>query len=551
MVWGGVSMSIDSAGYRPALWRGACTAVRRTGLCWVDAVFSALTLISLTPILCVRFPQSADYLNHLTRLFILTVPADHPIHQYYTVHWHLLANLGLEAVAMPLAAFVSAETAMKIVWCLCVVGMAAGVWYLHRALFRRTQPTLLLAAPMLINLPLTVGLLNFTLGVVLLLFAVGLWLRFDPRPTARQLALFNVLSGLTLVCHVAACAALALTVGALHVFRGRHFSFFRAAVSAAGFVAPLLLLSAVVLAGHHAHPMGLSVSGIIYQASSKWGMLSAPSYTGIPAADFFGTTSTCIGIGTLLVLRLAKCHASLIPPLFVWAIVLAIMPFEIGVASYIDIRNAAVVGVLLAGSLSCPQAFWGRRRLVAMAGLAFVVVAVPIRTAIMIAQWQIHEAHIDSFRALGARIPLGAKVLVSTPDLPARRPCAKPYHWEAFDEHIPTLLTMDRAAFVSTVFADPEMQPIQPTPAVRGYAYPNVGIASWNLLSTGLQGERNPAFFAKQPKAFFYVYPMHWNRRYDYLAMRQLPCDPVFRPTPGLAFVGESQTYRLYRIVKP
>ncbi len=59
----------------------------------VDLVFAVLALIAALPAALVRYPESADYLNHMAELFVLTAPADHPIHAFYTVHWHLLPNL--------------------------------------------------------------------------------------------------------------------------------------------------------------------------------------------------------------------------------------------------------------------------------------------------------------------------------------------------------------------------------------------------------------------------------------------------------------------------
>jgi len=185
----------------------------------VDVVFAALALVSLLPALLVRYPESADYLNHLARLFVLSAPADDPIHAFYRVHWHLIPNLGLELIALPLAALLPLEAVMKTIWALCVLGMAASVWFLHRSLFARTQPTLVLGALALTNLPLTTGLMSFTLGLALALAGIGLWFRLGDRPTLRALVMLNVLAAVILVMHVAACATLALTLGALHVLR--------------------------------------------------------------------------------------------------------------------------------------------------------------------------------------------------------------------------------------------------------------------------------------------------------------------------------------------
>src|SRR5208282_4569831 len=100
------------------------------------------------------------------------------------------------------------------------------------------------------SLPLTAGLMSFTLGLALALVAVGLWFRLGDRPTFRSIVMLNVIAAVILVMHVAACAGLALTVGALHVLRrpfGAAVMARRAAVIATGFVLPALLMIVTAL----------------------------------------------------------------------------------------------------------------------------------------------------------------------------------------------------------------------------------------------------------------------------------------------------------------
>src|SRR5579862_720625 len=111
----------------------------RRGFGGVDLIFAVLALIAALPAFLVRYPESADYLNHLARLYVLTAPPDDPVHAVYQVHWHLIPNLGLELLGVPLALILPLETVMRIIWLLAVLGLAAAVWFLHRALYPKAQ----------------------------------------------------------------------------------------------------------------------------------------------------------------------------------------------------------------------------------------------------------------------------------------------------------------------------------------------------------------------------------------------------------------------------
>jgi hypothetical protein len=518
------------------------TKDRRLGA--IDAAFAALAVLSLVPALCVRYPQSVDYLNHMARLFVLSAPADHPIHLYYAVHWHPVANLGLEIVALPLSSLIGIEAAMKAVWCLCVLGIAGGTWFVHRSLYPRSEPTLLLAAPMLLCLPLTVGLLNFTLGTALALFATGLWIRWSGRLTLRRLILFNLISGLTLIFHIAAGAALALTVGTLHVFRERKRFFPLLLQAASGFVLPLLLAAIVAVSANGGCG---TAPRIFYSLAAKIGIPAAPTFVANPVADAIGTSAVWFGLLAAWKTANGRCHRLTAAPILAWTAALLLLPNQIGNSSYIDIRMALIPAILLVASFRCPSHKKG-----AIAFLCtLAVVATLARVAVLVPAWQAYSADIAAFRAASARLPFGVKVLVvSAPETDDRR-CDASHRWAPKDEHIPSLLVIDRNAYVSTIFADPKMQPIEPTPKIRDYARANAGILPWNVLLAGQAAETHPALARKMPPDFWGYYPDGWTKRYDYLAVLKRVCDAVPPREPGLAFAGSSGIWRFYRIVRP
>jgi hypothetical protein len=76
-----------------------------------------------------------------------------------------------------------------------------------------------------------------------------------------------------------------------------------------------------------------------------------------------------------------------------------------------------------------------------------------------------------SFRAVDDRIQRGARVIVAAAT-PAG--CASDDSWSLLEEHLPSLLSIDRDAFVSTLFAGDGIQPIRWKLNLRGTGWPNV-----------------------------------------------------------------------------
>jgi hypothetical protein len=167
----------------------------------------------------------------------------------------------------------------------------------------------------------------------------------------------------------------------------------------------------------------------------------------------------------------------------------------------------------------------------------------------LIEGWRRHDADVASFRAIDGVVARGAKVIVATaPSVPG--PCRASRRWPPFDEHIPALLVIDRAAFVSTLFAKPDVQPIEPTATVGDIAVPDFGIVPWAVLaSNGNATEQPEELAADMSPDAWRVYGRDWRKNYDYLALRRLNCPADIPPQADLVPVGDSATYRLYRIV--
>jgi hypothetical protein len=95
----------------------------------------------------------------------------------------------------------------------------------------------------------------------------------------------------------------------------------------------------------------------------------------------------------------------------------------------------------------------------------------------------------------------------------------------------------------------PDVQPIEPMASVRDIAKQDAGIVPWQILdgaTTESLGKIAPASLAAEWRR---VYQPNWRKNYDYLALRRVNCAAEIPAQPDLVLVGESASYRLYRII--
>jgi hypothetical protein len=503
-----------------------------------DALFLGLISGCTLPAVLVRYPLSADYLNHLARLHILASSPDAPIRQYYEIHWSLIPNLAVDLLWAVLHPVASPEAVMKGALIGAIVALGLSVWFLHRSIFRRTQPTILLCALCLLNLPITAGMINFAMGLPLVFLALGCWIRMGGEISGRSLLLLNALGVVAYFAHIAVLAGLVLTVAAYHCLQqpvGARAALIRAAQLMPGLLLPGLLVVAGAIDGWQG---GTVQNGapIAFSATKLFTPLAA-FFTGRTAAD----VATLCATAALVIICRGPINPRLRSVLVVWTSVIVAVPSSIGTAAYIDARLAVIPVMIYLSSMAFQPRLVPVPVFAALAtGLSFV------RVLTLTPSWQLHDVHVRSFRAVDDRIPRGARVIV-TAATPAG--CASDDSWSLLEEHLPSLLSIDRDAFVSTVFAGDGIQPIRWKLNLRGTGWPNITAPSLTVLAkiATSEGKAQPTRGSPDVLQSVEIYG-GWLEHYDYLAMRD--CLPERAPMKYLLLVAHSDTYRIYKIVR-
>jgi hypothetical protein len=188
------------------------------------------------------------------------------------------------------------------------------------------------------------------------------------------------------------------------------------------------------------------------------------------------------------------------------------------------------------------------RRGEAIAWFVAFALLLTLRVGAVASVWSEHDADLAALRQVIAEVPAGAKVLVVRPELstdghrfdgePASR------HFMIDNDsltHLPSLLVLERHAFMPLLFSDPIKQPLRVKPPYDRIAKVDGAPPYVHALSAPTQTDIDRA-----------LYLQHWRDDFDYVLLIRpgsVPGAPtllpdILEPIASNAIVG------LYRIRK-
>ena len=213
---------------------------------WESRPFVAtMILLAFVPLLYPSVPPLVDLLGHMGRYRVELDVANSPdLQRYYGFQWHLIGNLGVDLLIIPLAKLVGLEMAVKLIAMSIPPLTVAGFLWVAREVHNRLPPTAALALPFAFSHPFLFGFLNYTLSMALAFLAFALWLRLGRLGKTRLRAiLFVPISFIIFTCHTFGWGTLGLRCFSAEAVRqhDQGISWWKAALRAA--------LHAMVLAG--------------------------------------------------------------------------------------------------------------------------------------------------------------------------------------------------------------------------------------------------------------------------------------------------------------
>ena len=413
---------------------------------WEQHWFHALLILaSALPLLYPTIPPLVDFPGHLGRY---RVELDHgmtpSLAHFYTFQWHMIGNLGIDLLIIPVAKIFGLELGAKLIVITIPMLAVTGMLWIAREVHGKVTPTALFALPLAYAHPFIFGFINYSLSMALALCAFALWLRLERMRKYRLRAIvFLFISPLLWICHAYGWAALCLLTASSEIVHQHDKSgrwgvaIYRAALNGLALAPPIIL-------------MLIWRSGHVAGGTGPWFVWSSKFYWIIETLRDSSQSFDTISVYFLIFLILTVIAFVLVKNpwltfsrnLAVSAVVLLIMflllPYVVFGSAYADMRLTPYVYIIaLLGIRMQPHA--GRRvRLgLAIAGLCFFVV----RTGGTIMDFA--RADKIATRALGAlnHVPQGARLISFV-----GRTCSTSWVTNRL-EHIPAMAIVRRAAF--------------------------------------------------------------------------------------------------------
>jgi hypothetical protein len=429
---------------RPWTGRAALAWARRR---WLGLLYCALLALTLAPLAIWPIPPSWDLINHWARLTLYGMAPSDPLAALYQVRLTPIPDLAIDLANLVLSPLLPPQAVATLAWAASIGLPAWGAWRVGKALNGAAQPAILFAPLLSYNLVVTLGLVNFAIGMGLALFAFAAWLTIDRRRSAARLVLFNAISVALFFCHIAAYAALVLLV-----------ALYELAPLPAGerwrvWAKRNLLIPAHFLAGLALWALAAPIDARVSGTGSKLAAFAAPMFNETAEAGVLATLALVVALSAAALTRRVAFAPTMRWPLIGLAVVVALAPPAHGAADFIDARLAVLLAYVVIASLQGP-----RGQAVQSVAVALAVLALLARVGASVPHWAAYDAQAADFRQAIRVIPPGARALVVGP--PAGR-CPE-VDAEDFARGLMNFVVIDRRALVSTLFTGQGMQPVAP-----------------------------------------------------------------------------------------
>src|SRR5436305_5730003 len=146
----------------------------------------AIALLCALPLLWPTIPPLVDLPGHMAAYKVeLDIARSADLQHYYSLHWALIGNLGLNLLVIPLSKAFGLELAVKLVMLSVPPLTAAGFLWTAREVHGRVPASALFALPFTYAYPFTFGFAHFVLSMALCFLACASWLRLGRLERTR------------------------------------------------------------------------------------------------------------------------------------------------------------------------------------------------------------------------------------------------------------------------------------------------------------------------------------------------------------------------------
>jgi hypothetical protein len=422
---------------------------------WAWVLAAIASVIGTLPLLLFRLAPLQDWPSHLARIQIMETMLRGPSlwDRFYELNGLLLPNAAMDIFVLVLMRVgLGIDWAGRIFLLICYSLFVGGVWRLAQATGSSGALKALLGAFLFYNAAVFFGLVNFQLGLAVLLWCVAFWLRAG---TGLRVALAVLGTAVIFLCNLVAVFLYVGIIGCLDLYalaasRGRSLISSLSLLALATAVG-LLMLSPTGGDSFEASWTGAgSIVGVTYW---KAGIFAKTMLGGAPLADLVFIASVVL----LLAVVALGCRVQMAGRmgLVVAAIVMVTLaaPQHLGMGSFLDYRIAAVpILFAVASARITPRGVvWGRALVVAAAA------AVIARAGVLTLAWSEDNVAFAQLDETLAMLPPGGALLGGL---------GRPLDQVSWSEYwsLPVNNSASRGVvhglFVPTVFANRFQQPL-------------------------------------------------------------------------------------------
>jgi hypothetical protein len=502
----------------------------------------------LMPLTVVDVPPLLDYPNHLARAYVLALgEQDTFLSQMYAPHWAIIPNLAVDFILPPLLWILPVHIAGRLLLAAALLVPVIGTALYSNAVFGRRSYWPIAACLVACNGLFLLGFINFQLGIGLALICAAAWVaRREAHPVSTA-AIGAICAVLLFFSHLMGLLFFLILVGSYEIEHAwaSHRQGQKLSAVVARRVAWLIPIVVLSMALYAVSAFATVESRIVWETDHDKLIRAAMSLINydlpldiISAGLLIAFLLTCAG------LRLIRLPLQSAVALGAVGFLYAVAPLGFKGTGYIDARFAVMFGFLVFAGVRPVRLPRRAALLVAVA----VVALFAVRTSQVTAIWYAHNRDLAELRDVISEVEPGSRVLVATVDdnevAPAERGFLRRQYLSdgtRLDGHTAALLLIERHAFWTFLFANPDQQPIELRSPYREIAAQTIGMPTIRLLSASSPVAGDLPGFPMEGR---------WSCCYDYVLLLEAGARPDFSNS-NLELLRKSDYASLFRITHP
>jgi hypothetical protein len=493
-------------------------------------LFVALMAVASIPVVTHTLPPFSDYINHLGRTYVINhIGTDPDLARFYLVKWQVVPNLMIDVAMLVLNPFADVYRAGQIFTLTAFILILSGTLALNRALFGNWSALPLIAAPLLYNEVLLVGVMNYIFGIGLTLWALAAWVALRDRLWPWRFAVSTLFTLALFFCHLYVVGVYGLVLLGFELQRlwaKRAKSLLPKLVEFIAAGVPLLPVIALLsesptwnAADKFSWTIWGKIDGLLMAVNVYYHLVAYALIAAALAAAAWALRH-----------RMLHFHPVGWAILAVSAVVYLAMPRSLFAAHMADQRLPIALAFVF---IACLQVEFRHRR-VRQGFVAMLVVLLAVRVTEVQIVWDRLGFVTAAFYRSVMLIERGARVLVVHDDRSSGEDVSD---YELV--HAASIATIERSAFVSTTFTVKGKQLLQVRGEYRRYV--ETEDRTPPSIPYFLQAARDdvPYFFTRWPMHFDYVYILFTKR-------------DAANPDPkDMTRIFDGPNFQLYRVSRP